>query len=98
MTESATTLVARVERPTPKETAAARRAYRSRGNLCGCHAQLSRNPFYSGVVRHFELPDSAAATASAKTKNGSGISVDALIPVIPATPESKGNSLTLLQT
>ena len=49
----------------------------------------------SGVVRHFELPDSAAATASAKTKNGSGISVDALIPVIPATPESKGNSLTL---
>ena len=54
MTEStATTLVARVQRPTPKETAAARRAYRSRGNLCGCHAQLSRNPFYSGVVSHF---------------------------------------------
>jgi hypothetical protein len=48
----------------------------------------------SGVVRRFELPDPTAAT-SAKTKNGSGISVDALIPVIPATPESKGNSLTL---
>jgi len=47
------TLVARVERPTARETAAARRAYRSRGNLCGCYAQLSRNPFYSGVVGHF---------------------------------------------
>lgn len=46
----------------------------------------------SGVYRRFEMPD---FSGEATRKNGSGISVDALIPVIPATSEKKGNSLTL---
>jgi hypothetical protein len=49
----------------------------------------------SGVYRHFEVAEFATSQSQAKTKNGSGISVDALIPVIPATPEDRGNSLTL---
>jgi hypothetical protein len=49
----------------------------------------------SGIYRHFEVAEFATSQVEAKTKNGSGISVDALVPVIPATPERKGNSLTL---
>ncbi len=49
----------------------------------------------SGVFRHFEVPEFAASPTASKTKNGSGISIDALIPVIPAKPDDKGNSLTL---
>lgn len=49
----------------------------------------------SGVYRHFEVAQFATTQTEAKTKNGSGISVDALIPVIPASPEDKGNALTL---
>jgi hypothetical protein len=49
----------------------------------------------SGIYRHFEVAEWAGTPVSAQTKNGSGISVDALIPVIPATPTDRGNSLTL---
>jgi len=49
----------------------------------------------SGIVRRFELPEFAATPVASKVKYGSGVSIDALIPVIPATPENRGNSLTL---
>jgi hypothetical protein len=49
----------------------------------------------SGVYRHFAVAEFTASPVAAKTKNGSGISIDALLPVVPATPTSKGNALTL---
>jgi len=49
----------------------------------------------SGIYRRFEVTEWVGTPVSANTKNGSGISVDALIPVIPATPTDRGNSLTL---
>jgi hypothetical protein len=49
----------------------------------------------SGVWRHFEVAEFAASPASAKTKNGSGISIDALIPVVPASLDRRANALTL---
>jgi len=49
----------------------------------------------SGVYRHFAVAEFTASPAAAKTRNGSGISVDALLPVVPATLQSRGNALTL---
>lgn len=53
----------------------------------------------SGDVRKLSLPPlSGAATTSATQNNalwGKGIAVSAFVPVIPATKEAKGNSLSL---
>jgi hypothetical protein len=49
----------------------------------------------SGLVRSFRVKQFAATTDSSKTATGWGVSVDGLIPVIPATAENHGNALTL---
>jgi hypothetical protein len=49
----------------------------------------------SGVVRHFAVPELAATPGAQHTATGYGLALNALLPVIPATPEKKGNSLTL---
>jgi hypothetical protein len=49
----------------------------------------------SGVGRHFRLPEFAAAPVTTHSITSWGISVDALIPVLPATTTNDGNALTL---
>ena len=50
----------------------------------------------SGAVRHFRVAEFAAAPASYRSANGWGLSLDAMIPVIPAaSAKVKGNALTL---
>ncbi|HEY3254657.1 MAG TPA: hypothetical protein VGJ91_11940 [Polyangiaceae bacterium] len=49
----------------------------------------------SGTFRHFRVNEFAAAPAAVHKKDGWGVSVDALIPVIPATKENHDNALTL---
>jgi hypothetical protein len=50
----------------------------------------------SGSVRHFRVNDFAAAPTSLRTINGWGISLDGMIPIIPAaSAKAKGNALTL---
>ena len=49
----------------------------------------------SAVGRKYKVAEFAAAPANTTNANGYGISVDALIPVIPATKESKGNAFTI---
>jgi hypothetical protein len=50
----------------------------------------------SGSVRHFRVNEFAATPTRYHTANGAGISIDAMIPVIPAKSTSdKGNALTL---
>jgi hypothetical protein len=48
----------------------------------------------SAVGRHFRVPEFAAAPTKEVEKNGGGISVDAMIPIIPATTEARANGLT----
>jgi hypothetical protein len=48
----------------------------------------------SGAVRRFVLPALAAAPASTKAKTGWGVSIDALLPIIPASMENRANALT----
>jgi len=50
---------------------------------------------FSGVYRHFQLPQLVANPSVSNTINGGGFSVDALLPVIPADGGTRGNSLTL---
>ena len=50
----------------------------------------------SGSVRHFRINDFAVAPTSERTINGWGISVDGMIPIIPAaSAKDKGNALTV---
>ncbi|HET9955577.1 MAG TPA: hypothetical protein VFQ61_13780 [Polyangiaceae bacterium] len=49
----------------------------------------------SGVARRFKVPEFAAAPKGRRGKTGWGISLDALIPVIPASMEKRANALTL---
>ncbi|XXY51660.1 hypothetical protein WME91_11005 [Sorangium sp. So ce269] len=50
----------------------------------------------SGVYRHFRVPELAAAPVAANSADGYGISLDAVIPIIPATVlDDPGNALTL---
>ena len=49
----------------------------------------------SGVVRHFAVDEFSATPSSQVTTNGHGISVDAIVPIIPATKENHDNALTL---
>jgi hypothetical protein len=49
----------------------------------------------SGVARRFRLPEYANTPTATQTINGYGVSVDGLIPVLPARPQAPGNALTL---
>jgi len=50
----------------------------------------------SGTVRHFRVNEFSAAPTSLRTINGWGISLDGMIPVVPAkSAKDKGNALTL---
>jgi hypothetical protein len=49
----------------------------------------------SGLVRHVRLPELSASPHSATAKTGWGVSVDALVPIVPATAERHSNALSL---
>jgi hypothetical protein len=49
----------------------------------------------SGVLRRFALPEFTASPKNNVETLGWGVSVDAMVPIIPASPEKRGNSLTL---
>ena len=49
----------------------------------------------SGAARHFIVPDFAAAPTSTRNINSYGISVDLLLPILPAQTVNDGNALTL---
>jgi hypothetical protein len=49
----------------------------------------------SGVFREFRVRDFLASTDGTTNKGAGGISVDAMIPVITATPENRANALTI---
>lgn len=50
----------------------------------------------SGSVRHFRVNEFAAVPAATRSANGWGISIDGMIPIIPAaSTRHKGNALTL---
>ncbi|WP_437679261.1 hypothetical protein [Sorangium sp. So ce131] len=50
----------------------------------------------SGVFRHFRVNEHSAAPVDSNSANGYGISVDALVPIIPASAlDDPGNALTL---
>ena len=61
-------LLATVARPTRAELAAARRAMAARPHMCGCFGQVSVNPFYVGIVGHWQKfhPDSVAMLKEAQ--------------------------------
>jgi hypothetical protein len=48
----------------------------------------------SGVARRFSLPEVFVSPTRSRTTMGWGISLDALLPIIPATESQRGNSLT----
>ena len=49
----------------------------------------------SGVYRHFRVDDFTMTPTGTNGKNAGGISIDALIPLIPATLEHREDALTL---
>jgi hypothetical protein len=49
----------------------------------------------SGVVRRFAVTEFAPMPIKQETATGWGWSVDALVPVVPASTDSRGNALTL---
>ncbi|MGB8294618.1 MAG: hypothetical protein WCG85_04260, partial [Polyangia bacterium] len=49
----------------------------------------------SGIVRRFRVPEFTDTPVSSLTLNAWGVSVDALLPVIPAKSSKDGNALTL---
>jgi hypothetical protein len=49
----------------------------------------------SGVTRRVDVNDWQASPNHANSANGSGVAVDAFIPIIPATKDHKGNSLSI---
>lgn len=49
----------------------------------------------SGVYRHFRVDEFSSAPSATKGKNAGGISIDVLIPLIPATLEHREDALTL---
>lgn len=58
----------RIERPSGTELKAARKAMLAKGHTCGCYAQVSKNPFYTGILGHFRSyhPDSLAVLEEAQ--------------------------------
>jgi hypothetical protein len=61
-------------------------------------AATSVDPFgigVSGVFRQFVMPELVAAPVATRSANGWGVSIDTLLPLIPATLDERGNGLTL---
>jgi len=48
----------------------------------------------SGTTRHFRVNEFSGAPTTTHTANGWGISLDAMLPIIPAQGKNKGNALT----
>ena len=49
----------------------------------------------SGVLRHFRVPEYVSNPTRSNGKNGWGVSVDALVPIVPASDKDRANALTL---
>ncbi|HEY5956131.1 MAG TPA: hypothetical protein VIV60_06250 [Polyangiaceae bacterium] len=49
----------------------------------------------SGVTRQFALAEYTAIPSARRTTSGWGVSVDALLPILPGTMDDRGNSLTV---
>ena len=49
----------------------------------------------SGVYRHFRVAEFASPSINNVPKDGGGLSLDAILPIAPATAEHKENALTL---
>jgi hypothetical protein len=49
----------------------------------------------SGVVRQFKLPEFTPTPVNQASKTGWGVSIDGLIPIVPATLDHRENALTL---
>lgn len=49
----------------------------------------------SGIYRRFEVASFEPNPSTSRKKGGSGVSIDALLPLVPATSERKANALTL---
>jgi hypothetical protein len=49
----------------------------------------------SGLVRRVKLPELSAAPKGATKKAGWGVSLDAMLPIVPATSDNRSNALTL---
>jgi hypothetical protein len=49
---------------------------------------------FSSTVRRFRVPEFSATPTASNAKDGWGISVDAMLPIIPGTVEERGNALT----
>jgi hypothetical protein len=50
----------------------------------------------SGIYRWFEVNEFKATSVDAVKRNGYGVAVNALIPVVPATKDSRTNAFTLM--
>ena len=50
----------------------------------------------SAIGRRFSVNEFAAAPVNSVNKNGYGLALNALVPVVPATKESHANALTLM--
>lgn len=50
----------------------------------------------SSVARRFSLSEDAVSLTRSRSKTGWGVSIDALLPIIPATESRRGNSLTAI--
>jgi hypothetical protein len=49
----------------------------------------------SGLVRQFKLTEFSATPQSERTKVGAALSIDALVPILPATDANRANAITL---
>lgn len=49
----------------------------------------------SSTVRHFTVAELSATPSQSQSATGWGVSIDGLIPVVPASPDSHANALTL---
>jgi hypothetical protein len=49
----------------------------------------------SGTTRQFRVNEFAVAPTTTHTASGWGVSLDAMLPVVPATAKAKGNALTV---
>src|SRR5262249_42882960 len=49
----------------------------------------------SGVAREFRVPEWAAKPVNTNSVTGYGVALDLFAPIVPATKEAKGNSLSL---
>jgi hypothetical protein len=70
------------------------RGYKSTGSAAGSLTGLQLA--LSGTVKQARALRSAASDTDFASVTGSGIAVDAIVPIVPATPASKANALTFV--